>query len=188
MTSLGMSGLRMLGAALALLVAGCTSTPPPLPEASADPYLLGPGDEIRVAVFRLNEMSNTYRVSDSGTISIPLLETMSVVGKPIEEVKTAIESAIAQKNLIYNPSVSAEISQYRPFFVIGEVNKPGQYSYAPKMTVLTALSMAGGPTFRASTDKVVITRVVDGKAVSGRAKLDSLVLPGDTIRVYEGWF
>ncbi len=179
---------RILAAFFALILAACASTPPPLPEASADPYLLGPGDEIRISVFRLTEMSNTYRVSDSGTISLPLLDTMSVAGKQIEEVKAAIEAAITEKNLVYNPSVSAEISQYRPFFVIGEVNKPGQYSYAPKMNVLTALSMAGGPTFRASTDKVVITRIVDGKAVSGKAKLDSLILPGDTIRVYEGWF
>lgn len=179
---------RILAAFFALILAACASTPPSLPEASADPYLLGPGDEIRISVFRLTEMSNTYRVSDSGTISLPLLDTMSVAGKQIEEVKAAIEAAITEKNLVYNPSVSAEISQYRPFFVIGEVNKPGQYSYAPKMNVLTALSMAGGPTFRASTDKVVITRIVDGKAVSGKAKLDSLILPGDTIRVYEGWF
>jgi len=179
--------MKVILAALALL-AGCASTPPPLPEADAEPYLLGPGDEVRISVFRLTEMSNTYRVSDSGTISLPLLETMPVAGKQIEEVKAAIEAAITEKNLIYNPSVSAEIAQYRPFFVIGEVNKPGQYFYAPKMTVLTALSMAGGPTFRANTDKIVVTRIIDGKAVSGRARLDSLVLPGDTIRVYEGWF
>ncbi len=179
---------RTVAAFFAMLLMACASAPSALPEAKAEPYLLGPGDEIRIAVFRLDELTNTYRVSDSGTISLPLLDTITVAGQPIEAVKTAIAAAIAEKNLVYNPSVSAEISQYRPFFVIGEVTRPGQFAYAPNMTVLTALSMAGGPTFRASSDKVVITRIVDGKAITGKAKLDSVVLPGDTIRVYEGWF
>lgn len=179
---------RFLAAIAALLLAACASTPGPLPEAGTSTYLIGPGDEIRVSVFRLAELTNTYRVSDAGVISIPLLDPITASGKSIDAVRTEIEAAVTAKNLVLNPSVSAEISQYRPFFVIGEVNKPGQYSFAPGMNVLTALGMAGGPTFRASSDKVVITRIVDGKAVTGKVRLDSAVLPGDTIRVYEGWF
>ncbi len=180
---------RILAAIAALVLSACASAPPPLPDApNASVYLLGPGDEIRVSVFRLTDLTNTYRVSDAGMISMPLLDPIKAGGMSIDEVKNAIEAAVTEKNLVLNPSVSAEVSQYRPFFVIGEVNKPGQFSFAPGMNVLTALGMAGGPTFRASSDKVVITRIVDGKAITGAARLDSAVLPGDTIRVYEGWF
>jgi polysaccharide biosynthesis/export protein len=179
---------RMLTAVAALLIAACATAPAPLPEANATTYLIGPGDELRVSVFRLAELTNTYRVSDSGVISIPLLDPITASGKSIDQVRDEIEAAVAEKNLVLNPSVSAEISQYRPFFVIGEVTRPGQFAYAPGMNVLTALGMAGGPTFRASSDKVVITRIVDGKAITGKVRLDSAVLPGDTIRVYEGWF
>jgi polysaccharide export outer membrane protein len=178
----------MLTAVAALLIAACATAPAPLPEANSTTYLIGPGDELRVSVFRLAELTNTYRVSDSGVISIPLLDPITASGKSIDEVRDEIEAAVTEKNLVLNPSVSAEISQYRPFFVIGEVTRPGQFAYAPGMNVLTALGMAGGPTFRASSDKVVITRIVNGKAITGKVRLDSAVLPGDTIRVYEGWF
>ena len=179
---------RLVAALAALMMAACATAPAPLPEANASTYLIGPGDEIRVSVFRLAELTNTYRVSDAGVVSIPLLAPITAAGKSIDEVRNEIEAAVAEKNLVLNPSVSAEISQYRPFFVIGEVTKPGQYAFAPGMNVLTALGMAGGPTFRANSDKVVITRIVGGKAVTGKVRLDSAVLPGDTIRVYEGWF
>lgn len=179
---------RILAAFAAFLMAACATSPGPLPEASATAYVIGPGDEIRVSVFRLADLTNTYRVSDAGVVSIPLLDPITAAGKSIDEVRDEIEAAVKEKNLVLNPSVSAEISKYRPFFVIGEVTKPGQYDFAPGMNVLTALGMAGGPTFRASSDNVVITRIVDGKAITGRVRLDSVVLPGDTIRVYEGWF
>ena len=180
--------LKAIWALLALLVSACASAPGPLPESTAQGYLIGPGDEIRVSVFRLADLTNTYKVSDAGLFSIPLLDPITASGKSIDEVRNEIADAVAAKNLVLNPSVSAEISQYRPFFVIGEVTKPGQYAFAPGMNVLTALGMAGGPTFRANSDKVVITRIIDGKAVTGKVRLDSQVLPGDTIRVYEGWF
>lgn len=186
MTARFMNGF--FAALAALLISACATAPAPLPEANASTYLLGPGDEIRVSVYRLNELTNTYRVSDAGIVSIPLLDPINAAGRSIDEVRNDIEAAVAEKNLVLNPNVSAEVSQYRPFFVIGEVNKPGQYAFAPGMNVLTALGMAGGPTFRASSDKVVITRIVGGRAVTGSVRLDSQVLPGDTIRVYEGWF
>jgi polysaccharide export outer membrane protein len=172
----------------ALLLAACASKVPPLVEAEPAPYRLGPGDELRIDVYRLDELSNTYRVSDAGVISLPLLDAISVNGLTVEEVEREIENSIRLKALVREPSVSAQISQYRPYYVVGEVIRPGQYPYMPNLNVLTALSAAGGPTFRANTKKVIITRMIDGELVSGKADLHSLVLPGDTIRVQEGWF
>ena len=167
---------------------GCATSLPPLPEQQVGAYKLGPGDEVQISVFRLDELSKSYVVSDTGNISVPLINQVSAADKTIAELETAIEKAIGEKNIIHNPDVTVQVAKYRPFFVVGEVQQPGQYEYQPRMTVLVALSIAGGPTFRAETDKVVITRRVGSEFIKGVARLDSHVLPGDTIEVKEGWF
>ncbi len=174
---------------LLLILSACaTSKFEPLAEATPQPYVLGTGDELRISVYRLAELTGDYIVNDVGTISIPLLNTVVAAGKRIEDLENDIEQAIAAKDLVREPNVTAQIQKYRPFFIVGEVQRPGQYSYVPNMTVLTAVSIAGGHTFRANSDKVVITRTVGDLTTSGTAKPESLVLPGDTIKVYEGWF
>ena len=173
---------------LAVLANACATSYPPLPEAAGGPYTLGVGDELRLSVYRLDELSNTYAISDTGVISLPLINSVDASGKTVSELETAIERAISARNLVREPSVSVQIVKYSPIYIIGEVQKPGEYTYSPNMTVLTALSTAGGPTFRADKDKVVITRIVDGAAVKGVASMNSLILPGDTIEVKEGWF
>jgi polysaccharide export outer membrane protein len=159
-----------------------------LAEPEAAPYRLGPGDEVRIDVYRLAEMSNSYTVGDTGAISLPIIQSKKAEGLTVEALESEIEQSIAAMNLIRDPSVTVQVAKYRPFFIIGEVSKPGSYSFVPNMTVLTAMSIAGGPTYRANSDTVVITRTVDGKTITGKAKSNSRVLPGDTIRVKEGWF
>ncbi len=170
------------------VLAGCASKLPPLPEAQAGPYKLGPGDEVRIEFFRLTELSNTYIVSDTGVISVPLIDPIAAGGKTIVELEQDLEREIKANNLLRNPDVSAQVSKYRPFYIVGEVQRPGQYDYQPNMSVLVALSVAGGPTFRANTDDIVITRMTEGELLKGRARPESLVMPGDTIEVKEGWF
>jgi polysaccharide export outer membrane protein len=178
----------LLFAIAAMALAGCATKLPPLPEAQAGPYRLGPGDEVRVDFYRLTELSNTYVVNDTGRISVPLIQPVVASGKTIVELEEAIEVEIKANNLLRNPDVAAQVSKYRPFFIVGEVQHPGQYDYQPNMSVLVALSVAGGPTFRADTDDVVITRRLEGETITGRARPESLVMPGDTIEVKEGWF
>lgn len=180
--------IRAVLAAVAVLVSACATQLPPLAEATPTPYTLGPGDEIRIDIYRLAEVTNTYVVSDTGMLSLPLLGQFPAGGKTIDALEGEIRKAVAAANIVHEPSVSAQVIKYRPFFVIGEVQKPGQYPYVPNMSVLTALSVAGGATFRANTDKVVITRRIDGVTTEGKAGPDSLVLPGDIIKVKEGWF
>ena len=90
--------------------------------------------------------------------------------------------------LIRDPSVSVEVSAYRPIFVLGEVNHPGQFPYQPGMTVVTAAAVAGGFTYRAVEDRASIVRSIDGKAVEGRATRETYVRPGDVITIYERRF
>jgi polysaccharide export outer membrane protein len=81
-----------------------------------------------------------------------------------------------------------DVVSYRPVFILGEVSKPGQYPYQPGMTVLTAVAVAGGFTYRAVTDYASILRTADGHAVEGRVPRNMLVQPGDVIDIYERHF
>jgi polysaccharide export outer membrane protein len=93
-----------------------------------------------------------------------------------------------RSKLYRHPSVSAEVTIYRPIFILGEVSRPGQYPYQPGMTVVTAVAVAGGFTYRAVDDAFSIVRTTDGKPLEARAGRQDLVQPGDVITVYERRF
>ncbi len=178
---------------LALAVVASTATAaaerlPPLPDSVPSAYRLGPGDEVRVTVFGLDAATNTYVVGDTGTIAVPLLPLISAAGKSADELQAALVEALRARELVRVPSVTVQIQKYRPFFILGEVQKPGQYPFVPGMSVLTAVSIAGGYTFRADKKHVVVVRVVDGKSTKGGAVPETPVQPGDTISIPESWF
>ena len=110
---------------------------------------------------------------------------MQAGGRSTDALSASIAGSLKQKNLILNPSVATEISHYRPFYILGEVNTPGQYPYRPRMTVLTAVSIAGGFTYRAVQDYVGVTRDNGGGPAQYRAPLFALAAPGDVITVFE---
>ena len=161
---------------------------PPISDAPTGPYRLGTGDEVRVGVFSLDAASNTYVIGDDGTISMPLVGLVKAQGKSASELEAGITAALRDKNLVREPSVSVQVTKYRPFFILGQVQKPGQYPYVPGMSVLTAVSIAGGYTFRAETKKATIARSAEGRTVKGQAAPETRVQPGDTIDIAEGWF
>lgn len=91
-----------------------------------------------------------------------------------------------RKGLFRDPSVAVEVQTYRPIFVLGMVERGGQYPYQPGMTVLSAVAVAGGFNYRAVQDYVSITRIgADGEAEEYRAPRAALVRPGDVITVFE---
>lgn len=172
---------------LGCLVGGCAgdvSRLPAVEESGPAIYRLGPGDEIRLAVYGFDQMANTYTVSDAGTISLPLLSTVPVSGRTPPELENVIAGELRSRDLAPKASVSVQVLKYRPIYILGEVQKPGQYPYVPGMTVTTAVAIAGGYTFRANTKRAAITRGRDERRGTGMAA----VLPGDVIRVPEAWF
>lgn len=183
--------LRRLLAYLGLLaLAACSapgSTLQRLEETTVERYRLGSGDQLRVSVFSLPDLPAAYTINDSGWISMPLVGSVPASGKTTDELEDTIEAELA-KGLVRNPSVSVQVERFRPFYILGEVKSPGQYPYVPGITVLSAVSIAGGYTFRAETDYVSITRRKDDGAIEGRAPRQALILPGDTIYVFERWF
>jgi polysaccharide biosynthesis/export protein len=176
---------------VALVVAACGSCSPmrgavPLPEAG--PYRLDSGDRLRVVVFGQEDMSGEYTVDGSGFISMPLINQVQARGRTVTDLEKEIAQRLESGNLLVDPSISVQVAQFRPFFILGEVRQPGQFPYVEGMTVLTAVAIAGGFTYRAETDYYTITRTVEGKTVEARGENTTVVQPGDVILVSERYF
>ena len=155
---------------------------------NAGPYKLDSGDKLRVVVFGQEDISGEYAVDGSGFISMPLINQVEARGHSVTELEKEIAQRLQSGNLLVNPSVSVQVSVFRPFFILGEVRSPGQFPYVEGMTVLTAVAMAGGFTYRADEDSYRLTRKVGDKAVEAKADRNTVVQPGDVIYVSERYF
>ncbi len=176
---------------LILTLAACTNQGeglPPIPDTDATVYRLGSGDRVRIITFGDQDLSGQFRLDSAGLITLPLLGSVHAGGMTETELQTAIADQLIKLNIFKKPSVSIEILDYRPIFVLGEVAKPGEYPYQPGMTVLTAVAVAGGFTYRAVQDKFSIVRSTDGQKMEGVAKRQTTVAPGDVIDVFERSF
>ena len=183
---------RLFVTAGALSLAGCQSVPVADDVAAAETrtvgdYQLDAGDKIRLNVFGEEELSGEFVVSSAGLLSIPLAGDIPAKGRTIQDVQRSVEAAL-RAGYILNPQVSAEVLTYRPFYVLGEVNKPGTYPYAAGLTVLNAVATAGGFTYRGDTRRIFIRR--DGSQREEVYKVTSTlqVAPGDTLRIAERLF
>ncbi|WP_203074866.1 polysaccharide biosynthesis/export family protein [Falsiroseomonas ponticola] len=162
---------------------------PPLPDASRSAYRLGPEDQLRVTVFNDPRLTGEFRVTDAGTIALPLIGAIQAAGRTTAEVERAVEQSMREKNLFRDPSAAVEVMTYRPVFVLGQVERGGQFPYQPGMTTLTAVAVAGGFNYRALRDYVSVTRVTEeGRAQEFRASRQALLQPGDVVTVFERRF
>ena len=173
---------------LGFMAAACsTNNAVVSPEVAAvtqdEEYRLGIGDVLRINVFTQEELSREVEVDSAGRITLPLVGDLPVVGRTLNEVEQMIFEALTP-DYFRNPVVSIEIINYRPFFIIGEVANPGSYPYVGGMTVITAVAIAGGFTYRAVEDEFVISR--GGQQI--HAGKETCVLPGNVIEVRERFF
>jgi polysaccharide export outer membrane protein len=169
------------------LLTACSSTRgrlPPLASNTAMQYLLGPGDVLQITVFGDTDLTGSYRVSDSGTVAMSLAGQLQAQGLSVSDFQKSLVERLNAR-VVRSPDVTVQVNEYRPFFILGEVKNPGSYPYVPNMTVLTAVAVAGGFTFRASEKEVSVTRGAQGEA---RASRDSRLLPGDVVYVFERHF
>lgn len=154
----------------------------------ADPgYKLGAGDKVRVIVFGQQELSGEFSVDGAGNLALPLIPSLPANGLTARELQDRIKDAL-DPDYVQNPNVAVEILTYRPFYIVGEVQKPGSYAYVNGMTVLNAVAVAGGFTPRAKTGSFYITRESDVSKDKIDATPTTKVLPGDVIAVRERWF
>ncbi len=151
------------------------------------PYLLDSGDRLRIQVFGQEGLTNSYIVDAAGNISMTLIGTVPARGATTVDLSRRIAERL-RNGYIRNPFVSVEVEAYRPFFILGEVNAPGQYPYVPNMTVEAAVAIAGGFAPRAHKTDVLLGRSYMGEVLRGRVPADFPMRPGDTITVRERWF
>jgi protein involved in polysaccharide export with SLBB domain len=150
-------------------------------------YRLGAGDVLRVIVFGEENLSGPFTVAGNGVLSFPLVGDLPASGKTVDEVRNEIADAL-RNGYIKDPKVSAEVLTFRPYFILGEVAKPGEYPYSDRITVMNAIATAGGFTYRAN-QKFVFIKPSDGSSEHKVRLNDQLLLaPGDTVRVAERYF
>jgi len=151
-------------------------------------YRLGAGDKVRIIVFGEDTLTGEYLVpGGAGVISFPLVGDITAGGMTVGQLEAELESALRQ-GFLKEPRVSIEVLEYRPFFILGEVMKPGEYPYTNGLTVLNAVATANGFTYRADTHKVYIRRANATQEEQYQLTTSTPVEPGDTIRIGERFF
>ena len=150
-------------------------------------YRLAAGDRIRVTVFGHEDLSGEFEVNGAGEISLPLIDELDASGRTVRELEADIVAAL-QPDYLKNPRVSIDMLDYRPFYIIGEIAEPGSYPYVNGMTVVNAIAVAGGFTYRARKGRITIQRGQGDEAVELSADMDTHVQPGDVIEVPERFF
>jgi len=175
---------------LILLVVGCSSSAPPLAvsDGGVPAYVLNAGDKVRVTVFNSPTLSGDFSVTGDGNLSFPLIGNVGVRGQTIEQTQEAIRAKLAD-GYVNDPRVTLEVINYRPFYILGEVARPGEYPFSIGVTVPQAIAIAGGYSYRANKTNVFLKRVDDKIEHQLNVKKTNVyVMPGDIIRVGERYF
>ncbi len=161
------------------------SAPAPSGAAVSD-YVMGVGDKIQIKVFGEDNLSGVFEVTSTGSISMPLIGEVKAAGLTSSQVQAIIVSKLSD-GYMKDPHVSLEVGSYRPFFIVGEVMKPGSYTYVNGMTVINAVALAGGYTYRADKDDIKLKHGGTG-GTEQSAEENSPVVPGDVVTVPERFF
>ena len=183
-----MRWLRLLVLLLLLPLGACAlnARPSTYMVETKGPYALDTGDVVRVTVYGEAELTKSYRVEDSGALSMPLIGPVGVRGKTTEMAAAAITAALAAV-YIREPSVAVEIETYRPFFIQGAVKNGGQFPYVYGMTARAAIATAGGFADTADRTRAIIYRRQGKEMVKSLIDLDFPIYPGDTLVISERW-
>ena len=191
--AMAVMALALVGApweAWAKVPAPPASTPSPVyADAASAPldYKLGVADKVRILVFNEPNLTGEYLVNANGAISFPLIGDVEAAGRTATEIRDQITVKLAD-GYLRSPQVSIDILSFRPFYILGEVNKPGEYPYATGLTVLNAVATANGFTYRADQRHVFIQHAGDPKEKEYTLSGDIALQPGDTIRIRERFF
>ena len=154
---------------------------------STSDYKLGPNDHTRIIVFGQPTLTGEYVLDGNGVLAFPLIGNVPASGMTPAELQRTIAAKL-DPDYLRNPSVSVEVSTRRPFYVVGEVQKPGSYPFVTDMTVLNAIATAGGQTYRANMGNFYVKRQQNGRVVRVAATQETLLQPGDTVVVRERYF
>lgn len=150
-------------------------------------YRLGTGDRVRLIVFGEADLSGEFAVDSTGNVSLPLVGDLMVRDMTVQEFQTTVDAAF-RDGYLNDPKISAEVISHRPFYILGEVKRPGTYAYQNGLTVLNAVATAEGFTYRANERFVFIRREGEDNEQKYPLSSSTPVRPGDTIRIAERFF
>jgi polysaccharide export outer membrane protein len=177
-----------------LEMAGCTRgipvdavQAPQKVSADLSGYELGSGDRVRLIVYDEPNLSGEFTVDGRGGLALPLVGKVKAEGLTAAQLESRITKRLSPEYL-KDPSVSVEVITYRPFYIVGEVKKPGSYPYVNGMSIINAVAVAGGFTYRARESVFGIDRTIDGRAKKFVGSPGTEVMPGDVITVPERYF
>jgi len=150
-------------------------------------YRLGVGDKVKIQVYGEEDLTIETTLTDAGTITYPLLGELKVSGLTIGELNAKIANGLKGGYLV-DPNVTIYITEYRDYYINGEVEKPGAYPYEPGLTINKAVAIAGGFTQRASRTSITVVADQDPSQIQEDVELNSPINPGDVITVEESFF
>ena len=150
-------------------------------------YVLGPGDRLRLTVFGESDLSGEFTVDGSGFVRLPLVGEVRAAGYTSQQLEGAIGAALSPAYL-KSPRIAVEVATYRPFYIIGAVNRPGQYPYVDHMTALNAVALAGGFLPSAVESVVFIRREGSNQEIEVPADRTTDIHPGDVVKVHTTFF
>lgn len=164
-----------------------SSTPRAGHEGENQGYVLGTGDKVRVIVFGEEQLTGEFVVDATGSIALPLIGQTPASGQTPQQFAQNVTERL-KAGYVRDPKVSVEVVSFRPFYIIGEVAKAGEYGYKSGLNVMGAIALAGGYSYRANQRVVYIRRTGESEEKSYPASTSVLVYPGDVIRVSERYF
>lgn len=191
-----MNHLKTLAATLvgisALLLSACASGPAQGGPVAAAPagmtgYRLGAGDEIKVTVYGEPDLSGNFVVDGEGEIAMSLIGQAPIGNLTLTEASQSIEARL-KDGYLRDPKVTAELVKGRPYYILGEVNKPGEYPFVSGLTVMNAIASAGDFTYRADKGRIMVKSKHSPNEREVELTPTTVVRPGDTIRIRERFF
>lgn len=178
----------------ALVLAGCNTGPGmgsaqemAAANSGLTGYRLGSGDEVKITVYGEKELSGSFVVDGQGAVVMSLVGPVTVGNLTLEDASRLIESKY-KDGWLRDPQVTAELVKGRPYYILGEVNRPGEYPFSSGLTVMNAIASAGDFTYRADRNKILVKSSDSPNEREVELTPTTAVRPGDTIRVRERFF
>ena len=199
---IALAGIALAGCGTAPIPAGTppaplitTAAPPTSADGEQAPrvvdddlaYRLDSGDQVRITVYGEPELSGQFQLDGQGVIQMSLISEVDAQNKTVRELQRDIEAKL-RDGYIREPQVSVEVITYRPYYILGEVNNPGEYPYTSGLTVMNAVASAGDFTYRADKKKILMKSEDSPEEREVDLTLSTPVRPGDTIRIRERFF
>lgn len=173
-----------------MLIAACSTGPASAQQQAgskvADSYRLGAGDEVKITVFDEPTLSGAFTVDGQGALVMPLVGAVTVNTLSLAEAQGVIEAKL-RDGYLKEPKVTMEMTKGRPYYILGEVTRAGEYPFTSGLTVMNAIAAAGDFTYRADKKRIVVTGA-DGVEREVSLTATTPVRPGDRIRIRERFF